>query len=163
MKTTQPKAEFKVETPTDREIVMTRVLDAPRATVFRAFTEPALIKRWLLGPDGWSMPVCDVDLTPGGLVRYVWRNDEDGREFGIAGVCHEVVAPERITRTEKMDGQPGEALVTTTFIERDGSTTVTMTILYETREIRDIALASGMEHGVAASYDRLSGVLASMA
>ena len=156
MKQTETQHTLEVTTPTQREIVLARVLDAPRALVFDAFTKPELLKRWLLGPDGWSMPICDLDLKPGGAFRYEWRNDEDGMQFGVGGVYREIVRPERIVHVEKMDGCPGEALITTTFVESDGSTTVTMTCFYESREIRDMALGSGMEKGVAKSYERLA-------
>jgi uncharacterized protein YndB with AHSA1/START domain len=160
MKPTETKYTLEVTTPSEREIVMTRVLAAPRTLVFEAFTQPELIKRWLLGPDGWWMPVCDVDLRVGGSFRYEWRSDERDVQFGISGVYREIVRPERLVHIESMDGQPGRATITTTFAERDGLTTVTMTNLYDSAEIRDIALESGMDGGVAASYDRLEQVLA---
>lgn len=148
-----------------REIVMTRAFDAPRDLVFEAFTKPELLKRWLLGPPGWSMVVCDIDLKVGGTYRYVWRRDSDGTDMGMGGVYREIVAPERIVATEKFDESwyPGEAVGTLVLTERDGRTTVTQTMLYATREARDGVLKSGMESGVAASYDRLDGVLASLA
>jgi uncharacterized protein YndB with AHSA1/START domain len=148
-------------TPNDREIVITRVFDAPRDLVFEAFTDPELIKRWLLGPDGWSMPVCEVDLRVGGTLRYLWRNDAEGHQFGMTGGYREIVRPERIVHVEKYDEAwyPGEALVTETFVEREGATTFTMTVTYESRAARDTALESGMERGIAASYDRLAEVL----
>src|SRR5471032_2706722 len=83
-------------TPTDREVVITRVVDAPRQVVFDAFTIPKHVSRWLTGPDGWTMPVCEIDLRAGGKYRYVWRNPADGREFGMEGVYREVAAPSRI-------------------------------------------------------------------
>lgn len=155
------KHQLELTTPNDCTIVMTRVLDAPREMVFDAFTKPELIKRWLLGPDGWSMPVCDVDLRPGGTFRYRWRNDADGTEFGMTGTYREIVRPERIVYAETFDepGAPPEAEVTTSFVERNGSTTVTTSVQYASREIRDMAIESGMESGVAASYDRLAAML----
>jgi uncharacterized protein YndB with AHSA1/START domain len=154
------KHELIVTTPSAREIVMTRFVDAPPAVVFEAFTKPELVARWLLGPDGWTMPISEIDLRVGGRLHHVWRNDESGFEFGIAGVFREIAAPERIVRTEIMDGAPGEAVVTNTFVAQGGGTLVTMTVLYESAAIRDLALESGMESGVAASYDRLEAVLA---
>ena len=144
---------------------MTRDFDAPRDLVFEAFTKPELLKRWLLGPPGWSMVVCDIDLKVGGAYRYVWRRDGDGTDMGMGGVYREIVAPERIVSTEKFDESwyPGEAVGTLVLTERDGRTTITQTMLYATREARHGVLKSGMESGVAASYDRLDGVLASMA
>jgi uncharacterized protein YndB with AHSA1/START domain len=154
-----------VTTPTDREIVMTRFFDAPRRRVFDAFTKPDLVKQWLLGPDGWSMPVCEIDLRVGGKYRYVWRRDKDGTEMGMGGVYREIVAPERIVNTERFDDPwyTGEALITTTFAEQGDRTTVNQTMLLESREARDGVLKSGMETGVARSYERLDGILASMA
>jgi uncharacterized protein YndB with AHSA1/START domain len=148
----------------EREIVMTRVFDAPRQLVFEAFTKPALVKRWLLGPEGWSLPVCEMDLRPGGAYRWVWRRDDDGSEMGMGGVYREVVPPERIVSTERFDQSwyPGEALITVQLVEQAGRTTLTQTLLYESREARDLVLKSPMEDGVAASYDRLASVLATM-
>jgi len=146
----------------DREIVMTRVFDAPRKLVFDAFTKPELLKQWLLGPPGWSMPVCEIDLRIGGRYRYVWRRDTDGTEMGCGGVYREIVPPERLVHTEQFDNPwyPGESLITTVLDEQQGKTTLTATMLYESRDARDGILKSGMESGVAASYDRLAELLA---
>jgi len=153
---------LKVTTPTDREIAMTRVFDAPRTLVFDALTKPELVRQWMLGPPGWSMPVCEIDLRVGGACRYVWRGP-DGAEMGMGGVLREIVPPERIVATEKYDQAwyPGEAVGTIVLVEQDGKTTLTQTILYESREARDAVLKTPMEHGVAASYDRLAELLAS--
>jgi uncharacterized protein YndB with AHSA1/START domain len=155
---------LKVTASADREIVMTRVFDAPRRLVFDACTKPELVKRWLLGPDGWSMPVCEIDLRVGGKYRYVWRHDRDGIDMGMGGVYREIVAPERIVATEKFDQPwyPGEALGTLVLVEQGGKTTLTQTLLYESRETRDAVLKSPMESGVAASYDRLAELFASL-
>jgi len=152
---------LKLTTRGDREIVITRVFDAPRKLVFDAFTKPELVKQWLLGPDGWSMPVCEIDLKVGGKYRYVWRRDKDGTEMGMGGVYREIVAPERVVATEKFDQSwyPGEAVGTFVLVEQGGRTTLTQTILYESREARDGVLKSGMEKGVVASYDRLAKLL----
>ena len=141
---------------------MTRDFDAPRRLVFGALTKPELIKRWLLGPPGWSMPVCEVDLRVGGAYRYVWKNDGDGRSMGTGGVYREIVLSERIVATEKFDEAwyPGEALLTTVLVEQGGRTTMATTMLYESPEARDAVLKSPMEQGVSASYDRLAGLLA---
>lgn len=151
-------------TPGDREIVMTRVFDAPRALVYDCHTRPHLVRRWLLGPPGWSMPSCDIDLRVGGSYRYVWRNDETGHEFGVAGTYREIVALERIVHTELFDGAEmgGESLVTTTFAESAGRTTLTTTMLMKSAEARDEVLKSGMEGGVAQSYDRLAELMATL-
>lgn len=147
----------------DREIVMRREFDAPRTLVFDAHTKPELLKRWLTGPDGWSMPVCEIDLRVGGSLRYVWRH-RDGREMGLSGTYREIVPPERIVSTERFDESwyPGEAVGTVVLVEEAGRTTLTQTMLYESREARDAVLASPMEDGVAAGYDRLAELLASL-
>jgi uncharacterized protein YndB with AHSA1/START domain len=145
----------------EREIVITRVFGAPRRLVFEAYTEPKLLKKWLLGPDGWSLPVCEIDLRVGGKYRYVWKNDTDGREMGMGGVYREVLSPERIVATEKFDDPwyPGEAVVSIVLVERDGRTTLTQTILYDSRQTRDAVLESPMQYGLALSFDRLERVL----
>jgi uncharacterized protein YndB with AHSA1/START domain len=152
---------LKITTPSDREIAMTRVFAAPRSLVFEAFTKPELVKRWLLGPDGWSMPVCEIDLRVGGTYRYVWRHAR-GNEMGMGGVYREIVAPERVVATERFDESwyPGEAVGTIVLVEEGGRTTLTQTLLYESREARDAVLKSPMEQGVAAGYDRLADLLA---
>lgn len=145
----------------DREIVMTRDFDAPRPLVFEAFTTPALVKRWLLGPPGWSMPVCEIDLKVGGKYRYEWKKESKGTTMGVSGVYREVSPPARIVHTERFDDAwyPGECVVTTAFEEAQDRTTVTMTMLFESRDARDGVLKSGMESGVAVSYDRLDEIL----
>jgi len=151
-----------IKTNGDREIVMTRVFDAPRNLVFDAFTRPELLKQWLLGPPGWSMPVCEVDLRIGGRYRYVWRRDTDGTDMGCGGVYREIVPPERLVHTEQFDNPwyPGESLITTVLDEQRGKTTLTTTMLYESRDARNGIRKSGKESGVAASYDRLAELLA---
>jgi uncharacterized protein YndB with AHSA1/START domain len=162
MNHTDARDHLEMTTPRERDIVMTRKFNAPRSLVFDAFTKPDLIRRWLLGPDGWSMRICDVDLKPGGTFHYVWHNETDGKEFGVHGTYREIVRPDRVVHAENFDEPwyPGDAIVTTAFDESSGATTVTMTMSFESREARDGALESGMEKGVAASYDRLAGILA---
>jgi uncharacterized protein YndB with AHSA1/START domain/effector-binding domain-containing protein len=145
----------------EREIVMTREFDAPRPLVFDAFTKPELVRRWLLGPPGWSMPVCEIDLKVGGKYRYVWKNDSKGTTMGVGGVYREVSPPARTVHTEKFDEAwyPGESVITTVFVEEASRTKATMTMLYVSREARDGVLKSPMEGGVAQSYDRLAEVL----
>ncbi len=152
---------LEITTPTEREIVMTRVFDAPRHLLFDAHTRPELVRRWLLGPTGWSMPTCEIDLRVGGKYRYVWRRDKDGSEMGMGGVFREITAPERLVATERFDEAwyPGEAVNTLVLVEHGSRTTLTQTSLFESREARDTALKSGMETGVAASYDRLEEIL----
>ncbi len=154
---------LQITTPTDREIAMTRDFDAPRRLVFDALTKPELVKQWLLGPPGWTMPVCEIDLRVGGAYRYVWRHT-NGKEMGMGGVFREIVVPERLVNTEKFDEAwyPGEALLTTVLVEQGSKTALTVTMRYESREARDAVLKSGIERGVAASYDRLAELLASL-
>ncbi len=154
---------LKLTTRGDREIVMTRVFDAPRALVFETMTKPDLVKQWLLGPPGWSMPVCEIDLRVGGKYRFVWRSDKDGSEMGMGGIYREILVPERIVATEKFDHSwyPGEALGTMILTEQGGKTTLTQIVQYESREARDVVLKSPMESGVAASYDRLAKLVGS--
>src|SRR5687767_13784241 len=156
---------LRVTTPGDREVAMTRVFAAPRRLVFDAWTRPELLRRWLYGPsDDWSLAVCDVDLRVGGAIRWVWRGP-DGREMGMRGVYRQVAPPDRLVHSEIFDEDwtGGETLVTIDFAERDGKTTVTMTVLYSSREARDGAMKTGMEDGMAVGYDRLDAILAAMA
>ena len=152
---------FKVSTPSDREIQVTRNFDAPRRLVFDAFTKSELVRRWLLGPPGWTMPLCEIDLRVGGAYRYVWRSESDGSQMAVGGVFREVIALERLVATEKFDDAwyPGEALGRTVFVETRGITRITITVLYESQEARDTARRSGMEYGMAAGYDRLETLL----
>ena len=157
-------ASFKLTTSGDREILIERDFDAPRPLVFDAFTKPELVRQWLLGPDGWTMPVCEIDLRVGGRYRYLWRQEATGEEMGLGGTFREVVRPERLVATEKFDEAwyPGEAVDTTLFEEHGATTKVRMSVLYTSREARDTASRSGMEHGIVAGYDRLEKVLASL-
>lgn len=148
-----------VTTPSDREVRVTRKFTAPAALLFDAHTKPELVKRWLLGPPGWSMPVCEIDLTVGGRYRYVWRNDSDGREFGISGQFLEIVSPERIVTVETMDGMPGETTVTTTFEDNGPESHFTINMLFDSQKTRDIALQTGMTDGMGMSYDRLQDLI----
>lgn len=147
---------LEVTTPSDREIAVIREFDAPRHLVFDAFTKPEILKRWLFGPDGWTMTHCEWNLFVGGSYRYEWRGP-NGEIMALGGICKEVATPERIVATEKFDEAwyPGESLVTITFEERAGQTRVVTTILYVTTEARDGALKSGMEIGMEAGYKRL--------
>jgi uncharacterized protein YndB with AHSA1/START domain len=150
-----------VTTPTDREVVLTRVFDAPRHLVFDAFTRPELLKRWF-GPRGWSLVVCEVDLRVGGGFRFVLRGP-DGRDMGMRGVYREIAPPDRSVHMESFDDFPGESQVTTVLTEHAGKTTLTATVLYPSKEVRDAVIQSGMEHGAAESYDKLAELLAGVA
>ncbi len=149
---------LKVTTPSEREIVLTRTFDAPRELVWDAFSKPELLKRWF-GPRGWSLVVCEVDLKVGGGFRFVMR-DADGREVGMRGAYRQLVPPERSVHIETFDDYPGESQVTTVLVEQDGKTTLTATVLYASKEVRDLVIKSGMEHGAAESYEKLAELLA---
>ena len=153
-------AALRVTTPTDREVVITRELDAPRGMVFDAHTKPDLVQRWLLGPPGWTMPVCEIDLRVGGKYRYVWQN-ADGRTMGVGGTFTEIARPSRIVITQLFDEDwtGGETIVITEFVEKNGKTRLTTTIRYVSREVRDAALKTGMAKGMEAGYERLDDLL----
>src|SRR5580658_6148894 len=151
---------FTLTTPSDREIVMTRTFDAPRHLVFEAWTQPEHVARWW----GWrdsTLPVCEIDLRPGGAWRFVLRKP-DGQEYPFKGVYREIAAPERLVYTECFDepsaGSP-EWLSTVTFEEHDGRTKVTAVSLHKSREARDAHLKAGMEAGAANTLDRLAEYL----
>ena len=156
--------ELEVTTPNACDLVVTRVFAAPASLVFDCHTKPELVGRWLLGPPGWTMPVCDIDFRVGGRFRYAWRNDYSGMEFAQSGTYREIEPPHRIVHHETFDGveMPG-ALVITHFAEAGGGTTVTLTVSYASRALRDAALATGMTGGMSQSYDRLDGVLGAAA
>lgn len=155
---------FQVTASTDREIEIARDFHAPRQLVFDAFTKPELVRQWLLGPEGWTMPVCEIDLRVGGAYRYVWHK-EGVKDMGMGGVFREIDSPARLVATEKFDDSwyPGEALNTTVFVEDGAITRTKITVLYESREARDTAMRSGMEQGMAAGYTRLEQLLLAMA
>jgi uncharacterized protein YndB with AHSA1/START domain len=154
-------AKLEITTPSDREIAMTRVFDAPRDLVFDAWTKPELLTRWLGVHNGWTFPVCEVDLRVGGKYRFVWRGP-DGNEMGMGGVYKEIARPERLVSTEKFDEPwyPGEAVDTLVLTEKDGRTTSTLTMRLESKEARDGVLRSGMETGLEAGYARLDELFA---
>ncbi|HEY1383861.1 MAG TPA: SRPBCC family protein [Dongiaceae bacterium] len=152
-----------VTTPSDREIALSRTFNAPRALVFDALTKPELVKRWMLGNMGAAMPVCEIDLKIGGAYRFVWRN-ADGSEFAMNGVYREIVRPVKIVNTQRFEAAwlPGEFVLTTTLSESGGVTTFTCNTLYDSQEMRDKILKSGMESGASASYERLAELLAEL-
>lgn len=151
---------LQVTTPSDREIVLTRIFDAPRQLVYRALTTPELVKRWF-GPHGWSLVVCEIDFRVGGAWRYELEGP-DGRTMGMYGKYLEIVPGERTVHTEAFDEYPGDSVVTVVLTEQDGKTTLTGTVLYESKEVRDAVVESGMEHGAAETYDRLAALLPSL-
>lgn len=154
---------LKITIPSDLEIAMTRVFDAPRHLVFDAMTQPEHVKRWF-GCDAFALPICEIDLRVGGSYRFVMRSP-DGVDSTLQGVYREVVRPERVVFTERFS-MPGftsdEYQVTSTFTESRGKTILVTTILHKTKENRDGHLNSGIENGVAPAYDRLAEVVATM-
>jgi uncharacterized protein YndB with AHSA1/START domain len=159
-----------VTLPSDTEVRVSRTFNAPVSLVWRAFTEPELLKRWMQGPPGWTMPVCDMDVRPGGTLRWRWRNAEEQQEFGFSGAFQDVVPNQRLVHTELFD--PGElnddavhmaeSLVTVTFEETDGKTSVTTLISYKSKADRDAAIATGMTDGMEMSYSGLDDLLDAM-
>lgn len=153
-----PRPATTLTTPSDREVVVTRVVKAPRQLVFAAYTDPAHLPNWMLGPDGWTMPVCEIDLRPGGAWRFVWRRD-DGSEMEMRGVYLEIDPPGRLVNTESWGGDWPETRNTLLLTEEGGSTTITQHVLYASREARDAALQTGMADGMEQSLARLEGHL----
>ncbi len=149
------------ETPTDLEIRATRTFRAPRELVFDAWTSPEHLPHWMTGPPGWTMPVCEIDLRPGGAWRFVWRKD-DGTEMEMSGVYDEITRPERVVNTESWGCEWPDTLNTLVLTEADGYTTAVMTTLYPSLEARDLALGSGMKEGMTMSFDRLEAHLSSL-
>ncbi len=162
MATTNRAGAATFTTPSDREIVMTHVVDAPRRIVFEAWTDTEHLPHWMLGPEGWTMPVCEIDLRPGGAWHFVWRRS-DGTEMAMQGVYQEVVPPERLVSTESWGGDWPETLNTLTLSEEGGKTTITHTVLYPSKEARDAALGTGMKEGASESFNRLAEYVRTMA
>lgn len=154
-----------ISLPSDREIMVTRVFDAPRALVFRAHTDPALLPLWW-GPRDWTTVVDQFDLRPGGAWRIVYRTP-DGSEYGLRGEFREIAPPERLVWTFGYEGLPGEIegmpeqfiVQNFTFTEQDGKTTLTTHEVYATAEERAGMLASDMESGMNDAYARLDELI----
>jgi uncharacterized protein YndB with AHSA1/START domain len=149
---------FKVTTPSEREIVLTRLFDAPRRLVFEAMTRPEHVKRWWgCLDDGYSVPVCEIDFRVGGAWRFVNRHPKGEAEF--YGVYREIVPPERVVFTEIYQPFPDvESVVTSVLTEENGKTRLTATCVYPSKDVRDMVLQTGMDKGAALSYDRLEEV-----
>lgn len=148
-------------TPSDVQLVATRVVDAPRRLAWAAWTSPKHVPHWMLGPGGWTMPVCEIDLRPGGEWHFVWRKP-DGEQMEMRGVYHEVVPERRLVNSEAWGGDWAETLNTLVLDERDGATTMSCTVLYPSKADRDRALDVGMLDGWAASYELLDEHLKAM-
>src|SRR5215212_3110515 len=155
-------AATRFTTPSDHEILVTRVVDAPRRLVFAAHTDPKHVPHWMVGPAGWTMPVCEIDLRPGGAWHFVWRS-ADGTEMEMRGVYQEVVPPERVVSTESWGGDWPETLNTLILSEENGKTTITQHTRYQSKQARDAALKTGMLEGMSQTYDRLAEYLQSIA
>jgi uncharacterized protein YndB with AHSA1/START domain len=150
------------ETPTDTQVVITRVVDAPRRIVFEAFVDPKHISKWLVGPEGWTMPVCEMDARPGGAWRYVYRKD-DGAEMTLSGTVKEIRPPERLVSTETWGPEWPETVNTLVLTESGNQTTIVMTVTYPSKEARDAALETGMKEGMDQGYARLDQLLRELA
>lgn len=156
--------QLQLSTSGERELVMTRSFAAPRDLVFACHTRPELVRRWLLGPPGWTMPVCEIDARVGGTYRYEWRGPE-GQRMGASGIHREVVVPERIVFTQLFDEDwtGGETLITIVLREQDGRTELTETTLFVSAAARTAALATGMAEGMESSFQQLEALMAERA
>ncbi|HEV7993772.1 MAG TPA: SRPBCC family protein, partial [Gemmatimonadaceae bacterium] len=150
---------LQVTTPSDREIRIERSFSAPRRLVYDAYTKPELVKRWLGSMPGWSWAVCEMDVRVGGRYRWVWKGP-DGAEMGMGGAYREIVPQERIVNTEKFDQAwyEGEAVDTVVFTEHAGKTTVTTSLLYISKEVRDVVLQSPATEGMEMGYQQLEAL-----
>jgi uncharacterized protein YndB with AHSA1/START domain len=151
---------LQVFTPSDREVVVTRSFDAPRELVWDCHTRPDLVRRWLTGPPGWSMPVCEIDLRVGGKYRYVLRGP-NGEEMGLGGTYRELDRPKLLASVEIFDEDwtGGETYSSTRFENEGEGTKVTVAILYSSKEARDGALRTGMSDGMEGSFQSLDRLL----
>jgi uncharacterized protein YndB with AHSA1/START domain len=155
-----------VTQPSEREVKTVRSFKAPRELVYKAYTTPELVKRWLLGPPGWTMPVCEMDVRVGGKYRWRWRSNDTGKEFGFHGEFKQVDAPAKLVHIEYFDagdvgGDMGEgAIITVEFSEDNGITTMSSLMDFGNKRARDAAVATGMTDGMEQSYQLLDRVLA---
>jgi uncharacterized protein YndB with AHSA1/START domain len=155
-----------VTQPSEREVKTVRSFKAPRDLVYKAYTTPELVKRWLGGQPGWTMPVCEMDVRVGGKFRWRWRSNDEGKEFGFHGEYKEVNAPAKLVNSEYFDpgdigGDMGEgSIITIEFSEDNGITTLTTLMDFGNKRARDAAVATGMTDGMELSYQLLDGVLA---
>lgn len=156
----------KVERPNETTVLVTRTFDAPKENVYKAYTTPNLVQQWMLGPPGWTMPVCEMDLKVGGEFNWRWSDEAQKNEFGFTGKFLEIAPDYKIVHTEtyhpgNMKDAMGDSLVSVVFVEKDKdtSTDMQMTIKYESKEVCDQALATGMTDGMEMSYQNLDRVL----
>jgi uncharacterized protein YndB with AHSA1/START domain len=154
-------SKLSLKTEGDTHVVVTRRFAAAPDAVYRAHMEPALIQQWMLGPDGWTMPVCINEAKPGGKIRYEW-SDGKGKGFYLTGEFVKLEPPHRIVHVERMhlpDATPDNHIVTT--FEKDGTgTLMTMRMTLPDAATRKAMLESGMEHGMEAGYVRLEKIVA---
>jgi uncharacterized protein YndB with AHSA1/START domain len=154
-------SKLTLKTEGDKQVVVTRRFAAPPEAVYRAHMEPALVQKWMLGPDGWTMPVCINEAKPGGKIRYEW-SDGKGKGFYLTGEFLKLEPPHRIVHVERMhlpDVTPDNHIVTT--FEKDGTgTLMTMRMTLPDAATREAMLKTGMEHGMEAGYLRLEIILA---
>jgi uncharacterized protein YndB with AHSA1/START domain len=158
---------LQISTPTDTTIVLTRTFDAPRELVWEAMFTPDKMRRWMLPPPGWTTTVCECEARVNGALNLAWKNGDADPFMTLQGVFTEVVPYERAVHTETMalgSGQTvGSQVETHEFAEKGGVTTMRITQVYDSKEARDGALASGMDEGMEAGYQLLDAVLAQAA
>ena len=167
---TTMNAKARVSTPSDSEVEVTRDFKAPRTLVWQAHVDPNLMKRWLVGYPGWSMPVCDMDVRPGGRYRWRWRSDADGAEFGFVGEFKEVDEPALLSHYQYYDpGTFDSAMpldnpckIRNSFSEKDGITTLTARMDFGSKEARDAAVSTGMTDGMETNYESLDRIFAEL-
>ena len=155
----------KATTPSDTEVRVSRAFNAPARLVWRAYTEPELMQRWMLGPPGWTMPVCEMEVKPRGKFRWRWHNAKSGKEFGFYGEYREIEPYKRIVHTEHYDpgdvgnDMGGGSLITVAFEEADGATKMITSMQFKSKQDRDAALSTGMTDGMEMSYQQLDQLL----
>ncbi len=152
-----------VSTPSDLEVVIERLFDAPADLVFDCYTKPDLVRRWMTGMDDWSLATCEIDLRPGGTYRYVWAGP-DGASMGLKGIFHEIEPPARLVTTETFDDDfgMGKMLIECAFQAENDRTRLKQTITYESKGQRDASLATGMTDGMGISFASLDALLADL-
>ena len=144
----------------DTQVRVSRVIRGTREQVWRAHHEPELMQQWLLGPDGWTMPVCEIATEVGGTYTYEWESDDDGSRFGFTGELRESVAPYRSVSTEQMIGSDGPVTLNEmTLTPVEGGTLLSIVITYPSAAVRDMILATGMTGGMETSYARLEDLV----
>jgi uncharacterized protein YndB with AHSA1/START domain len=166
---TKEKFKAEVSLPSDTEVRVSRSFHAPRTLVWQAHTDPKLLKRWMHGYPGWSLPVCEMDVRPGGKYRWRWRSDENGQEMGFFGTFKEVEAPAKLAYDQYYD--PGDfggggamptdpTMIRSAYAEKNGVTTLVTLMDFGSKEARDAAVSTGMTDGMETSYERLDTMFA---